>query len=126
MHTLAVMIAWMLRSSIRVALAALCALAGTTLAMTDPLTLTIADHRFTPAEFTVPAGERFRIEVHNQDSTPAEFESSDLHVEKIIVPGGTISIMVGPLKPGTYKFFDDYHPDTAAGTITAAEQKVEK
>jgi hypothetical protein len=31
--------------------------------------------------------------------------------------------MAGPLKPGTYKFFDDYHPDTATGTITAIEHK---
>lgn len=33
--------------------------------------LTIKDHRFTPAEVSVPAGQRFRIEVSNQDATPA-------------------------------------------------------
>jgi len=92
----------------------------------EPITLSIKDHRFTPTEVTVPAGERFRIEVQNQDTTPAEFESSDLRVEKIIVPGGKITVMAGPLKPGTYKFFDDYHPDTATGAITAVEQKTEK
>jgi len=31
--------------------------------------------------------------------------------------------MAGPLKPGTYKFFDDYHPDTAVGTLTVVEKK---
>ena len=92
----------------------------------DAITLSIRDHRFTPTELTVPAGERFRIEVQNQDVTPAEFESSDLKVEKIIVPGGKITVMAGPLKPGTYKIFDDYHPDTATGTIAAVEQKTEK
>ena len=81
--------------------------------------LELKDHRFTPTEVSVPVGERFRIEVENRDTTPAEFESSDLRVEKIVVPGGKITVMAGPLKPGTYKFFDDYHPDTATGTITA-------
>jgi plastocyanin len=86
----------------------------------DPVQLTIKDHRFSPAEVSVPAGERFRIEVVNQDPTPAEFESAELRVEKIVVPGGRITVMAGPLKPGTYKFFDDYHPDVATGTVTAA------
>ena len=91
----------------------------------EAVTLTIKDHRFVPSEVNVPAGERFRIEVENQDSTPAEFESSDLRVEKIVVPGGKIAVMVGPLKPGIYKFFDDYHPDTATGTMTAVAGKAQ-
>ena len=89
----------------------------------DVINLVIKDHQFTPAQVNVPAGVRFRIEVANQDDTPAEFESSDLRAEKIAVPGGSIAVLAGPLKPGTYKFFDDYHPDTAVGTITAAEPK---
>jgi hypothetical protein len=87
------------------------------------LTLSIKDHRFTPNALSVPAGERFRIEVENRDPTPAEFESSDLRIEKIIGPGGKITVMAGPLKPGIYKFFDEYHPDTAKGTITAVARK---
>jgi hypothetical protein len=91
----------------------------------DPVTLIIKDHRFAPSEVSVPAGERFRIEVENKDATPAEFESSDLRVEKIVVPGGKIAVTVGPLKPGIYKFFDDYHPDTATGTMTAVAGKAQ-
>lgn len=89
----------------------------------EPVQLTLKDHRFVPAEVSVPAGERFRIAVSNQDATPSEFESSDLRVEKIVVAGGTITVFAGPLKPGAYKFFDDYHPDTATGTITAAARE---
>jgi hypothetical protein len=89
----------------------------------EPVTLTIKDHRFTPDHVTGPVNERFRIEVWNQDATPSEFESSELRVEKIVVAGGRISVMAGPLKPGTYKFFDDYHPDTAVGTLTVVEKK---
>jgi heme/copper-type cytochrome/quinol oxidase subunit 2 len=85
----------------------------------DLFALTIKDHKFDPAELSVPADERFRLEVENRDTTPAEFESSDLRVEKIVVPGGKITVMVGPLKPGSYKFFDDYHPDTANGVMIA-------
>jgi hypothetical protein len=87
-----------------------------------PVRLTIKDHRFTPAEVTVPAGERMKIEITNLDSTPEEFESGDLKVEKIIVPGGKIVVTVGPLKARTYKFFGDYHPETATGTLTAIEK----
>ena len=91
----------------------------------DIVALTIKNHLFVPSEVSVAAGERFRIEVANQDSTPAEFESADLRVEKIVVPGGKIAVMAGPLKPGIYKFFDDYHPDTAKGTLTAVERKAQ-
>jgi Cupredoxin-like domain len=108
-------------------LAAVCALLTTAVAAlaAEAITLTIKNHRFVPSEVSVPAGERLRIEVENQDSTPAEFESADLRVEKIVVPGGKIAVMAGPLKPGVYKFFDDYHPDTATGTMTAVERKAQ-
>jgi Cupredoxin-like domain len=88
----------------------------------DVFTLTLKDHQFTPTELRVPANERFSIEVENRDLTPAEFESTDLHIEKIVVGGGKITVSAGPLKPGTYVFFDDYHPDTTKGTITATER----
>ena len=103
------------------ALVLVCALLPSSMAAVaaEATVLTLKDHRFVPNEVSVPAGERFRIEVENQDSTPAEFESADLRIEKIIVPGGKIAVMAGPLKPGIYKFFDDYHPDTATGTMTA-------
>ena len=91
----------------------------------EAVTLTLKNHQFVPSEVSVPAGERFRIEVENQDLTPAEFESADLRVEKIVVPGGKIAVMAGPLKPGIYKFFDDYQPDTAKGTMTAVERKAQ-
>jgi hypothetical protein len=113
--------------AILLALAAMCALppAAAGAQAADAVMLTLKNHQFVPSEVSVPAGERLRIEVENQDSTPAEFESADLRVEKIVVPGGKIAVMAGPLKPGIYKFFDDYHPDTAKGTITAVERKAQ-
>ncbi|MBB2190377.1 cupredoxin domain-containing protein [Gluconacetobacter azotocaptans] len=87
----------------------------------DPIRLEVKSHHFIPDHFTVPAGQRFVIELTNHDDTVDEFESYDLKFEKIVVPGGTISVHAGPLHPGTYKFFDDYHPDSATGTVTVTE-----
>ena len=92
----------------------------------DPVRLVLKDHHFTPAEISVPSGERFRIEVENQDATPAEFESADLRAEKVVVAGGRITVLAGPLRPGAYVFFDDYNPDTAKGTLTAVSQQAER
>ena len=88
----------------------------------DPIALTIKDGRFTPEKITFPAGQRVPVTVTNQNSMPAEFESYDFKVEKIIVPGGTIKTFLGPIKPGTYSFFDDYHPETK-GTAVVTEAK---
>jgi hypothetical protein len=90
-------------------------------AMADPVELEIAAHKFTPSDVTVPANQKFQIKVTNHDETPAEFESHDLKVEKIVVPGGSVTVNAGPLRPGTYQFFDDYHPDDAKGAVTAKE-----
>jgi heme/copper-type cytochrome/quinol oxidase subunit 2 len=97
-------------------------LTGTSgIAAADPVVLTLTSHKFIPSEFTVPANQKFQIKLTNHDDTPAELESHDLKVEKIVVPGGTITVTAGPLKPGTYEFFDDYHPDDAKGTVTVKE-----
>jgi hypothetical protein len=77
-----------------------------------PITITVRDNQFVPAEVAVPAGVKAELLVRNEQKTPAEFESHALHREKVIPPGSTASIFVGPLKPGRYEFFDDFHPAT--------------
>ena len=74
--------------------------------------LTLKDHAFSPAEPTVDAGKPITIEITNADPTPAEFESKQLRVEKLLVAGGKISVQVRPLTAGRYKFFDDQHQGT--------------
>lgn len=79
--------------------------------------LIIKDHKFAPTQIEVPANTKVRLIVKNQDSTPEEFESTELRREKII-PGGTEGIVfIGPLRPGTYEFFGDFNPATARGHI---------
>src|SRR5438270_10895122 len=79
-------------------------------------TLTIQNRQFVPAELTIPAGQKVELIIRNQQQTPAEFESTSLHREKIVPPGGQISVFVGPLEAGRYEFFDDFNP-AARGLI---------
>jgi hypothetical protein len=81
------------------------------------VSVTLKDHRFSPAEPTAPAGKPIVIEVTNLDSTPSEFESKTLRVEKVVAASGKITIQVRPLAPGRYRFFDDYHEDTTEGFL---------
>lgn len=81
--------------------------------------LVIRDHRFEPAELRVPAGQKIKLVVHNQDSTPEEFESHELNREKVIAPGAKANIFVGPLKPGRYPFYGEFNEKTARGVLIA-------
>jgi hypothetical protein len=85
----------------------------------DAITLTIKDHRFDPAQLEVPAGKKLSLLVKNLDATPEEFESHDLKREKVIPGKGQATILIGPLKPGTYKFVGEYNESTAQGQLVA-------
>ena len=81
--------------------------------------ITIKDHEFSPKELKVPAHQKIKIVVDNQDSTVEEFESYDLNREKLVMGHGKITVFIGPLKPGTYKYFGEFHQATAQGVIIA-------
>jgi plastocyanin len=83
------------------------------------LALTIEQHKFTPEELRVKAGQAFVLVITNKDATPEEFESKELRVEKIIPANKTLKLRMPALKPGTYKFFGEYHEATAKGRIVA-------
>ena len=80
--------------------------------------LSLKDHEFTPTELTIPADKRVKLTVKNLDPTPAEFESHNFKAEKIIPGGGEVSLYIGPLKAGSYSFFDEFNPKTE-GTLLA-------
>ncbi len=89
------------------------------LAAPSEFTLTMQDHRFTPADLTVPAGVKVRLTIFNQDATPEEFESHELNREKVI-PGKSKGVVyIGPLNPGRYPFIGEFNEETAHGVITA-------
>lgn len=80
-------------------------------------TLVIKDHKFTPAELTIPAGVKVKLIVDNQDATPEEFESHELNREKVIPGNSQAKIFVGPLQPGVYPFFGEFNEATAQGKL---------
>lgn len=88
------------------------AMAMPAFADTPQVAIAIHAHSFVPSEVQIPAGTKVELLVSNQDKTPSEFESTELHREKIVTAGQRISVFVGPLSPGRYAFFDDFHPQT--------------
>jgi plastocyanin len=81
--------------------------------------ITIREHKFEPAEIKVPAGKKLKLVIDNQDATAEEFESYELNREKVVPPKGQVILFVGPLKPGRYPFFGDFHKETAQGALIA-------
>lgn len=82
-------------------------------------TITLKDHRFVPAEIKVPAGQKIKLIVDNQDASAEEFESYELNREKIVGANARITVWIGPLKAGRYPFFGEFHADTAQGVLIA-------
>ena len=85
----------------------------------DSFTLTIKDHEFDPAELHIPADKAATLVVKNLDATPEEFESKPLRIEKIVPANSEASFTLRPLKAGRYKFFGEFHEDSAKGEIVA-------
>lgn len=81
--------------------------------------LVISNHRYQPAALKVPAGIKFKLVVENRDASPEEFESTEFNREKIVMPNSSAQVYVGPLAAGHYKFFGDFHQDTAQGALWA-------
>jgi plastocyanin len=100
----------------------ICALALTpalAFAADNEITLTIKDHKFSPAEVRVPAGKKVKLIIDNQDATPEEFESHELNREKIIPAKSKGTVFIGPLKAGKYPFVGEFNQATARGVVIA-------
>jgi len=91
--------------------------AGTAVWAIDSIEITIKEHKFSPAEITIPAGKKVKLVVKNQDATAEEFESHSLHREKVIPGNSQAAIIIGPLDAGTYEFVGEFNEDTAKGRI---------
>jgi hypothetical protein len=67
--------------------------------------------RIDPPRLDVPAKTRVKLTLRNAGGGAAEFEGRDVRVEKVLAPGAESFVVLPPLAPGTYRFFDDFHPD---------------
>ncbi|MEO8538022.1 MAG: cupredoxin domain-containing protein [Betaproteobacteria bacterium] len=81
--------------------------------------LSARDGVFAPAVIEVPAGKRFRLEVSNEGKTAMEFESRELKQEKVVPPGRKATLTINALKPGEYKFVDEFHEQAGQGKVVA-------
>lgn len=80
--------------------------------------ISIKDHMFSPAEITVPANERIKLIISNEDASPEEFEGEDFDIEKVIPGNSKATVLVGPFEqPGRYEFVGEFHEDTAKGAL---------
>ena len=84
-------------------------LGGAALAQYATVELAVKDKKFEPAEIKAPANARIVIHITNKDAVAMEFESKSLKVEKVIAANSEGILRVGPLKAGTYEFFDDFN-----------------
>lgn len=100
-------------------LATMASLAGAAHAADLPtFKLEMNDGKLNPARIEVPVGQRIKIEIRNTGKGAAEFESVQLRKEKVLAPGAESFVVIAPLDPGEYKFFDDFHQQ-AQGVIVA-------
>jgi Cupredoxin-like domain len=81
--------------------------------------LVIRAGSFVPETMEVPANTKFRLLIKNEGPGAEEFESKELGKEKVLAPGASSFLIFQGLKPGTYKFFGEFHPATAQGRFVA-------
>jgi hypothetical protein len=101
------------------ALALFAGAAGAQAAETRTYAVVLRDGRIEPARLEVPAGVKIKLTIRNEGPGPCEFENLDLRVEKVLAPGARSFVVIHPLRPGSYRFFDEFHPDTSEMLLIA-------
>ncbi len=81
------------------------------------ISLDLTNHVFKPAEIHAPRNTPLKIIVNNNDSGVEEFDSSDLHIEKVILGGHSGIVRLPAMAPGRYSFMGEYHAETAQGVL---------
>lgn len=83
------------------------------------VTLTAAGFAFDPSELSAPAGGT--IEFTNADEAPHTFTAEEAGIDVQADPGGSATIDLAGVEPGTYDFLCTIHPDTMTGTLEVTE-----
>jgi hypothetical protein len=96
------------------------------LAQRQEFNITLNEHLFYPAKITIPANTKIKLIIDNQDDSVEEFDSFSLNREKVLFPQQKSIIYIGPLSPGRYDFFGEYHPNSARGVIIVSEAELVK
>lgn len=85
----------------------------------------LKNNTFTPAVLHIPAFKKVKVNIINLDNEPEEFDSFDLNREKVLFPQKSATIYIGPLAPGEYNYFGEFHPNVAKGKIVADDAGIE-
>jgi hypothetical protein len=86
----------------------------------DPSTqLSYQAGRFEPSSVTLPANKPVELQVTNASDAAIEFESFELHRERVVQPGQTITVFIPALAPGSYPFVNDFNGAEAKGEIVS-------
>lgn len=85
----------------------------------EPIRVTLQNHKFTPSEIPVKANTPTVIALTNKDATAEEFDSTALKVEKVVAGNSTGNVRIRALAPGRYPFMGEYHSGTAQGVVVA-------
>ena len=85
----------------------------------DPCQLRFHAGTVEPASLTLPANTPVKLQVTNSGDAAVEFESFELHRERVVQPGQTITVYLPALPPGTYPFFDDFSHGAVKGEIVS-------
>jgi hypothetical protein len=81
--------------------------------------IVVSDGVFNPKRVEVPAGQRVKLVLKNEGPGPLEFENDEMHIEKILGPGGTSFVVLPKLQPGEYEFIDEFNIGTGLLVILA-------
>jgi hypothetical protein len=106
----------------RLLLRAMLLLAATGLAHAQDLPafeIVMKDGIFSPERLEVPVGKRIKLVLKNEGRGPAEFENLSMRVEKVLASGVTSFVVLHGLRPGEYRFVDEFRPNGGALTVVA-------
>ena len=82
---------------------------GTTSTEGGSVTLTAVDFAFDPADLSAAAGDT--IEFVNEDDAEHNFTAEDAGIDEDVDAGGSTTINLTDVEPGSYDYFCEYHPD---------------
>lgn len=102
-----------------VSLALLAILAAPSARAADDSSLRFHAGAVEPASLTLPANTPAKLQITNAGDAAVEFESFELHRERVVQPGQTITVYIPALPPGTYPFFDDFSHGAVKGEIVS-------
>ena len=82
------------------------------------VTLTASNFAFDPSDLSAAVGDT--IEFTNEDDAPHTFTADDASIDEDVDAGGSTSISLADVEPGSYDFVCKIHPDMT-GTLEITE-----